>query len=171
MENNKNSWILALMPLFIFLSCKQQSEVNQREVNTNDTTRGKIVYVLDSNITKFIEDSIMDKSLKAEIFRCKFSTDNSITHLSFRYEDDDFDPILDFLIKNTNRYLKIRNYLIPIDFEEDKYIDASHVDMSKSVRKTTNWMNYAELKFNTKSEIIEYNNFYKRQLKAGRKIR
>jgi hypothetical protein len=171
MENNLKA-ILALVASTFFMSCSPKTDDRQKitKMDTSEVS-GKIVYKLDSNLIKFIEDSVMDKDLNTEIISCKFHIDGSFTKVFFRYKDDDTALMSDYLAFNTNRFLGTKYKLIPIDFEEDIYADMSFIDESKVRVKTTNWMNYAELKFNTRNEIVSYENHYRKLLKAEGKIR
>lgn len=173
MENNlKLLWNLSLGLLFFLTSCtssdSQEKESKPNQVSTEkvmNTYENKIIYTLDSNIVQFIEDSIMFKSFKVEIKTCVISCCDEATKIEFSYKDDNINPEGDFIIANSNRFLKINKTLIPVFFKSDTYFaDFSFVDKSKTNLKTTNWFNYAILKFNTNNEIVEYRNFYKELL-------
>lgn len=162
---NKNSRIFSVLFLIILLSsCSQAFKRDTIKSSSEDSCR-KIIYVLDTTISNFIEDSIFFND-KCKIESCNIHTHNSITELTFGYSDDDYCKAYQILLKNNTRFLKINSKEIPLTFDEDLFFIAFDTANQKSnVSKSTNWFNYAILKFNYSNEILEYENFYKKYIK------
>ena len=171
--------IVIVMVLLISASCGEGGKierVNSGQGKLHETSLSLIkdniiIYVLDSSVTQFIQDSIFAIDLEKPIVSCNFNICSTTVEVSFSYQDNDTLVIDEYLIKNTSRFLRIKNELIPVTFEEDIYFDYSFLDVEKSKKKTTNWMNYAVLIFNKRNEIIEYKNYYKQVLRAEGKIK
>jgi hypothetical protein len=163
MENKNNKTLFVFLLFLLFNSCIQELKKDIKS-SSKDPCHKIVIYELDSSIINFIEDSIFFND-KCKVKSCNIHTHNSITELTFGYTDDDYFKAGEILLENNTRYLKINKREIPLTFDEDLFfIGYDTTDQKSDNTKTTNWFNYAVLKFNYSGEILEYENFYKKYI-------
>lgn len=86
----------------------------------------------------------------------------------FFYEDDNFSPWTNEMISRTNRFLKVDTYKIPVIFEADfSFVICDSAMNVKAISKTSNWMNFAELKLLQNKSLVSFKNHY---VAVGRKV-
>lgn len=166
-KNNKLTIIFLLVGLIY--SCKSADE---EEINLNN----EIIYTIkDSLTTKIIIDSIIrDKT--NPVRHCIMDYNQDTIVLIFIYLDDDIIPLIDDIIKKTNRFLEVENEKIPIVLNTDFYYVEEDSTMLAEVRTYGyNWMNYAKIKLYPFRTLVSYENFYfrggKEVSEKGRKKR
>ena len=154
--------IYALFLLLIAAGCTQQPVVG-RPAATN-----QILYVIEAtSVNRLILDSILSTEY-AKVSYCKIDYHADTATLLFFYEDDDFTPWTNEMISRTNRFLKVDKHRLPLTFESDFAFAIRDTAMNvRSVGKTYNWMNFAELKLLKNERLLSFKNHY---ATVGRKV-
>ncbi len=157
-NNLKNLFFLSI--LLCAIACRNFQRHDNKQNKLEAADAGSIVYKLDSGLSAFIADSIMNSSYSKKVSHCSFNTCMDVTEIAFNYQNDDIAPRTAYLVKNTQRFLFVNGNYLPIVFAEDLYADFSLVEGTRPRMNTNNWMDYAILQIDTRQKIIEYKNYY-----------
>jgi len=162
METNNRR--LAIISIFIvaFFSCKQ-AHYSKPLLGTLKT-QDSIVYIVDSSVNSFINDTIFKGKNSSEIQYCliRYCNNDNITEVLFYYQPDSIRKENEVYVRNTNRFLKInKSIYLPIIFETDWAFGQQKAYTNQNYYKHLKqpfhlW--YAVLQFRS-GKIIKYKNF------------
>lgn len=112
--------LIGLLSSFIAGGCKQKPK-NKFKTSTATIDKGKIIYRFKPEVTRYIVDSIMNPKFCMDVVACavEFDINNTVTSISFTYDNGNALQNQMYVWKNTSRYLEVEDKLIPIVFRED----------------------------------------------------